>query len=144
MGPRCHRRSHRSRGRSEGAEVRVGKQVVVAAVATAVVLTLNGCGTEGPGVAAKVGDQTVSVAEVNRLTDGYCKALKPQIVAAGQVVPMHLVRSFVVGSLALRAAAEQFAADNDIDVPDGYTERVKAVEAQADGLGEAHRDDFVE
>ncbi len=122
----------------------VPKQVVAAAVVALAALTLSGCGTPGPGVAAKVGDKTVSVADVDRLTEGYCRALKPQIVAAGQVVPMHLVRSFVVGNLTLRAAAEQFAADNDIDVPDGYIDRVKALESQADGLGEAHRADFVE
>ena len=54
-------------------------------------LTLSGCGTAGPGVAAKVGDQTVTSADVNRLSEGYCRAFEPQISAQGQAVPMRLI-----------------------------------------------------
>ena len=120
------------------------KRQVLAGVAAVAALTLTGCGSAGPGVAAKVGDQTVTVANVDRLTDGYCKALEEQITAQGQVVPMRLVRTFVAGTLTLQAAAEQFAAENDITEPDGYRDRVKGIETQAQGLPEAHRDDFVE
>ncbi len=107
-------------------------------------LTLSGCGNAGPGVAAKVGDQTVTVSDVDRLTEGYCRALEPQITAQGQVVPMRLVRTFVAGSLTLQAAAEQLADENDITQPDGYADQVKQVETQSEGLPAAHRDDFVE
>ncbi len=116
----------------------------LAGVAVVAALTLSGCGTGGPGVAAKVGDDTVTTADVNRLTIGYCRALEPQIVAQGQVVPMRLVRSFVVGSLTLEAAAEQLAAENDISQPQGYLDRLKELQTQAAGLPASHQDDFIE
>jgi peptidyl-prolyl cis-trans isomerase SurA len=116
----------------------------LAGVAVVAALTLSGCGNAGPGVAAKVGDQTVTASDVDRLTEGYCRALEQQIEAQGQVVPMRLVRTFVAGSLTLRAAAEQLADENDISRPDGYADQVKQVETQSEGLPAAHRDDFVE
>ena len=119
-----------------------GRNLAIVAVLAA--LTLSGCGEAGPGVAAKVGDETVTVSDVDRLTDGYCKALEPQITAQGQVVPMRLVRTFVAGSLTLHAAAQQLADATGITQPDGYTDEVKRVETQAEGLPAAHRDEFVE
>ena len=116
----------------------------LAGVAAVAALTLSGCGNAGPGVAAKVGDETVTVSDVDRLTEGYCKALEEQITAQGQVVPMRLVRTFVAGSLTLQAAAEQLADENDITQPEGYPDQVKQVETQAETLPAAHRDDFVE
>jgi peptidyl-prolyl cis-trans isomerase SurA len=121
---------------------RSGRHLALVAVVAA--LTLSGCGNAGPGVAAKVGDETVTVSDVDRLTEGYCKALEEQITAQGQVVPMRLVRTFVAGSLTLQAAAEQLADENDITQPEGYPDQVKQVEAQAETLPAAHRDDFVE
>ena len=120
------------------------RQVLAGGCAVLAALTLSGCGDAGPGVAAKVGDETVTVADVDRLTDGYCKALEPQISAQGQVVPMRLVRTFVAGSLTLQAAAEQLADASGITRPDGYADQLKQVETQAEGLPAAHRDDFVE
>jgi hypothetical protein len=123
--------------------VRVPKLGAAAVVAVAA-LVLSGCGVEGPGVAAKVGDETVTTADVNRLTDGYCRALEPQITSQGQVVPMRLVRSFVAGSLAMEAAAKQLAAENGITTPDGYLDRLKELDTQAEGLPAKYRDDFIE
>jgi len=120
------------------------RQFLAGGCAVLTALTLSGCGEAGPGVAAKVGDETVTVSDVDRLTDGYCKALEPQITAQGQVVPMRLVRTFVAGSLTLQAAAEQLADANGITQPDGYADQLKQVETQAEGLPAAHRDDFVE
>ena len=116
----------------------------LAGVAVVAALTLSGCGNAGPGVAAKVGDQTVTVSDVDRLTEGYCRALEPQITAQGQVVPMRLVRTFVAGSLTLQAAAEQLADEQGITQPVGYADQLKQVETQSDGLPAAHRDEFVE
>lgn len=116
----------------------------LAGAAVVAALTLTGCGNGGPGVAAKVGDDTVTTTDVNRLTVGYCRALEPQIVSQGQVVPMRLVRSFVVGSLTLEAAAQQLAAQNGITQPEGYLDRLKELKSQAAGLPASHQDDFIE
>src|SRR5215218_2593197 len=113
MGARCHRRGDRS---EQGVLSMAGRpsRRYLAGVTVVAALTLSGCGSAGPGVAAKVGEQTVTTSDVDRLTEGYCRALEPQISSQGQVVPMRLVRSFVAGSLTLEAAAQQLAEQNDI------------------------------
>jgi peptidyl-prolyl cis-trans isomerase SurA len=120
------------------------RQVLAGVVAAVAALTLGGCGTAGPGVAARVGDRTVTTSDVDRLTEGYCRALEQQIKSQGQVVPMRLVRAFVAGSLTLESAAKQLAAQNGITEPDGYLDEVKTNETQAEQLPAAHRDDYVE
>jgi hypothetical protein len=57
---------------------------------------------------------------------------------------MRLVRSFVVGSLTLEAAAQQLAAQNGITQPEGYLDRLKELKSQAAGLPASHQDDFIE
>src|SRR3954451_5136147 len=146
MGPRCDRRGDRparppdGRARStEGEVVRFPQQAVAALVAAAAALTLSGCGQASPGVASKVGDQTVSTSDVNRLTSGYCAAFADQFKAQGQIYPLRYVRAYVAGQMTLKAAAEQLAADNGVTEPAGYTDSVKQLEQQLAGLPESDR-----
>lgn len=77
---------------------------------------LTGCGAVpsfNPGVAARVADDTVSLSEVDDVTASYCAAVETQL-EAGQSVPNSVVSTQVAGSLALRNAAEQFAADEGL------------------------------
>jgi peptidyl-prolyl cis-trans isomerase SurA len=120
------------------------RQVVAGVVAAVAALTLSGCGAAGPGVAAKVGDRTVTTSDVDRLTEGYCRALEEQIRSQGQVVPLRLVRTYVAGSLTLQAAAEQLAAQHGITEPAGYRDEVKTDESQSEQLPAAHRAEYVE
>jgi hypothetical protein len=123
--------------------VSVAKQAVAAVVAGVAALTLSGCGAASPGVAAKVGDETISVADVDRLTTGYCEAFEDQFKASGEVYPLRYVRGYVVGQLTLQAAAEQFAADNGVTLGADYTQEIKDLEAQAAAFPAAARDDLV-
>jgi hypothetical protein len=122
--------------------VSVAKQAVAAVVAAVAALTLSGCDAS-PGVAAKVGDQTISVADVDQLTTGYCAAFVDQFKASGEMYPLRYVRGYVVGQLTLQAAAEQFAADNGVTLGADYTQEIKDLEDQAAAFPAAVRDDLV-
>ena len=120
------------------------RRVFAAAVAAVAALSLSGCGASQPGAAAKVGDQTVTASDVNRLTDGYCAAFEPQFKADGTVLPMQVVRGYVAGTMTVNAAAQQLAASYGITEPEGYVEATKNLETQAAGLPAAHRDEVLE
>ena len=122
----------------------VPKQAVAALVAAVAALALSGCGITSPGVAAEVGDQTVSTSEVDRLTNGYCDALRPQLQSGGQIYPMRYLRGYVVGSLTIQAAAEQLADDYNVALGAGYQQALKDLESQYAGLPEGARDMVLE
>ncbi|MBB6627056.1 hypothetical protein H5V45_06945 [Nocardioides sp. KIGAM211] len=89
---------------------------------------LSGCGVAGtdfhPGVAARVGDATVSVDEVDSLTDSYCSAIEDQLTKAKNVVPLGYLRSGVVGQLTLVEAAKQLAAEYGVSTGAQYEQKV--------------------
>src|SRR6478735_8195647 len=109
MGEDGDRHGDRSRRSSRSRLVSVPKQAVAALVATVAALSLSGCGVASPGVASEVGNQTVSMSDVDRLTSGYCDALRPQLESGGQIYPIRYLRGYVVGNLTLEAAAKQLA-----------------------------------
>ncbi len=58
---------------------------------------LSACSSGGPqpGVAALVGDETIRVSEVNRLTDGFCEAARARLPGPRRRLPMNVVSSVV-------------------------------------------------
>jgi hypothetical protein len=119
--------------------VSVPKQAVAALVAAVLALALSGCGAAGGGTASQVGDQSVKVSDVDRLTTGYCKALEPQLEAAGQIYPLRYLRGYVVGNLTIKAAAEQFADDYSVTLPASYQQSLKDLETNLETLPAAAR-----
>jgi peptidyl-prolyl cis-trans isomerase SurA len=101
-------------------------QVVVASFLLAGSLT--GCGVAGtsfqPGVAARVGNDTVSVREVDSLASNYCSSIEKQLGANNQVVPQRYLRSGIVGQLALVSAARQLATQYGVEPGADYTRKV--------------------
>lgn len=97
-------------------------------VATVLLSTglLSGCGVSGvnPGVAARVGDDTVSVRTVDDLSAAYCSAITDQLAQAKQSVPQRYLRSGIAGQLALLAAARQFAAERGVEAGKAYETKV--------------------
>lgn len=94
----------------------------LAGLAVVSMVVLSGCGSTpdlNPGVAARVGDDTVSVQHVADVAAGYCAAAEPQL--QGQVLPNHYLNSQVAGSIALRSAADQMMAEHDVTIDDSYT-----------------------
>ncbi|GAB3200530.1 hypothetical protein GCM10027062_20410 [Nocardioides hungaricus] len=115
------------------------RSLVGLALASTVLLT--GCSATGGasgwnlGVAARVGDQTISLAEVQDTASTYCSAIETQL-QEGQVVANSVVASQVAGSLALRAAAEQYAALEGAEPDAAYDDQASSLEQAIAGLSD--------
>lgn len=109
------------------------KRALVAAVPC--LLVLSGCGVAGtefnPGVAARVGDETVSTNAVDELTTDYCHAIKGQL--AGRV-PLSSYRVGIAALLGWKEAATQLAEGYDIKPGKDYEAQVVSFQKQADDL----------
>jgi hypothetical protein len=103
-------------------------------------LLLTGCGSASPGIAAKVGDQELTVRHVDAVTANYCTAL-------GELesqVPMSYVRQFVVQLLAVRSQAEQIADDYGVEAGETYLNDVAQRQGTAATKPEEVRQDYVD
>jgi hypothetical protein len=123
------------------------KRVLVAAVPC--LLVLSGCGVAGtsfnPGVAARVGDETVSTNEVDELTDRYCSAVEEQIEAGGQKFPLAGFKTGIAVQLALRSAAEQIADAYGVSPSSEYQAQLAQIKQQAAEFeAGAERDAYIE
>jgi hypothetical protein len=114
----------------------------------AVAALLSGCGVAGtsfhPGVAAQVGDQTISVARVDAVASSYCSAIGPQLSSQKQVVPRHYLRDGIAGRLTLVAAAHQLAADYGVDAGTQYHQKVAELQGAVDSLPEDQQQAVIE
>lgn len=115
-------------------------------VAIAATVLLTGCNEVPaftPGVAARVGDDTISVSAVDDMTAAYCQAAETQL-QDDQALPQHYLRGQVAGSLALRAAADQFAAEHGVTADPSYDTAVKQAEQSLADLSEAQRQAIIQ
>jgi peptidyl-prolyl cis-trans isomerase SurA len=107
-------------------QVRRPVQVAVASLLLAG--GLSGCGVAGtsfqPGVAARVGDDNITVRQVDSLASGYCSSIEKQLGANNQVVPGRYLRGGIVGQLVLVSAARQLAAQYGVQPGADYTRKV--------------------
>lgn len=99
-----------------------------AVVASAAIL-LSGCDIH-PGVAAQVGDESISMNTVDDTADAYCRAIEKQLVGNSQVVPQSYFRGGVAGTLALRSVAEQLAAAYHVEPGKVYDKKVSDLQQQ--------------
>ena len=110
----------------------------LAGVAAVSALLLSGCGVAGtsfhPGVAAQVGDETISVTKVDSVASNYCSAIEPQLSSQKQVVPRRYLRDGIAGRLTLLAAAHQLAADYGVDAGTQYAQKVAELQGAVDSL----------
>lgn len=114
------------------------------ALATSVLLTgCNSVPAFNPGVAAQVGDDTISMSTVDDMTAAYCQAAETQL-QEDQALPQHYLRGQVAGSLALRAAADQFAAEQGVTADPSYDAAVKQAEQSLADLSEAQRQAIIQ
>lgn len=111
-------------------------------------LALTGCGVAGtdfrPGVAAEVGEETVTTDQVDQVVTDYCSAIEEILLERGSVVPMGVFRSGVAGQLALVSAAEQMADDYGVEPSDDYDRAVAGIEDQIQAFTEAEQEAVVE
>jgi peptidyl-prolyl cis-trans isomerase SurA len=116
----------------------------LAGTLAAAVALLTGCGSLSPGTAVTVGDETITVDQVDDYTADYCEAIERQLEGEGQVVPNRYFRSGVAGQLALRSAAEQLADEYGVEAGSGYDQRVAELEQSVAMVDEDLREAVVE
>ena len=104
-------------------------------------LLLTGCGSAAPGVAAKVGDETISNRTVDTATEHYCTSVEDQLESP---VPMSFVRQYVVQLLTLRAQVDQVAEEYGVTAGSTYENDVAQRQGTAATLPEEVREDYVE
>jgi hypothetical protein len=109
----------------------------LAGLGLASTVLLTGCGASGwnPGVAVRVADESISLSEVQDTTTSYCSAVETQL-EEGTAVANSVVGSQVAGSLALRAAAEQWAASVGVEPAEDYDTAAESLDAALTGLSE--------
>jgi len=111
---------------------------VVAAVVPCLLL-LSGCGIAGtqfhPGVAARVGDETITNDRVDELTTNYCSAIEKQVTAGGQSLPLTGLKTAITAQLAIQTAAEQIADQYGVEPGTDYKSQLVQFKQQADSAG---------
>lgn len=122
------------------------KRVVVTAVPC--LLLLSGCGVAGtefhPGVAAEVGDRTVSTDRVDELTSAYCGAVEEQITAGGQSIPLAGFRTGIAAQLAMESAVDQLAQEYGVEPSDDYRAQLNQITTSAADFSGEEKDAYID
>ena len=111
----------------------------VAAAALLGLGVLSGCGVGpevlAPGTAAQVGQERITVEEVDAATDDFC-TMVGQLVESGngEAVPGGVARQDMVSALSLRSLGDQLSAEFGVDVS---TNAAAAADAQEQQLSQA-------
>lgn len=114
-------------------------------------MLLAGCGVAGtqfrPGIAAEVGDQTITTRHVDQLTDDSCHALEKlnqNSGGGGSAAPMRVITSQVAGALIKKAEAEQLADQYDVTPSADYKTNLNQAAAQVTGVSADQKDAILE
>jgi hypothetical protein len=94
-------------------------------------------------VAATVGDETISAAQVNAATEHMCTALGEQFTSTGTVVPLGNIRQGVVQLLTLHSQTEQIADEYGVTATANYERDVAERTRTAAGFPADVREDYV-
>ncbi|WP_203338682.1 hypothetical protein [Nocardioides limicola] len=108
------------------------------------VVLLAGCGGLNPGVAVKVGDDRVLLADVDRLATALCELQEEQMQAQGAQAPMAYVRAEAMFRYFLKIASAQYAADHGLSVEPSYDASLLGARADLERLPEELRDVYAE
>lgn len=120
---------------------RLRSLVLVAAAST---MLLSGCAGAHPGVAAQVGDTTITMQTIDDDAATFCTAVRPQL-GTGQTptaVSMGFIRTIVLQNALTQATAEQMAAEFGITPGPDYATALRSAELQASALPEEDRPTF--
>lgn len=120
--------------------VGLGTKLGAAKIGAAVLggsLLLSGCAGAQPGVAVRVGDETISVSKVNQLTEDYCEAYRPQLKAGDQQFPLAGINVTIVQLLAVREMTEQLADDFGVEPSDDYRSALAELTKATEGVAES-------
>ena len=127
--------------RSPRSRLARSRWVRAGAVAGAVAL-LAGCGSARPGVAAQVGDQTITIAQVDDASITFCEALAEN--NPGNVLTMGFARSLMLTGMVNRAIGDQIAAEYSVGPGAAFEQQIAAFEAQLASLPDDQREVVVD
>ncbi len=126
----------------------VRARVSLLASLAVLVSVLSGCGLAGtsfrPGIAAAVGDRTLTVRDADETTKHYCEAIEEDLSQQGQRIPMRFLASEVVAKLAVVLAVDQLAEEYGVEPSAQYRSELSTLRAQASSAEEEAADAFVE
>lgn len=123
----------KTRGRTRGALV-----VGVAALA------LSGCAGIHPGVAAQVGEESITMAEVDQIAVDFCEAVTPQLEQQAETLPNSYFRNGIAGTLALRSVADQVAEDYGVAADSAaYNDQLAQIRRSVEALPEDLRESVI-
>lgn len=121
---------------------RPGAVSALAAVAAAALL--SGCGGAQPGVAVKVGDESISSNRIDDLAAEYCTAVEEQLQGNAQRVPQRYFRAGIASSLAMRTVAEQLAEEYSVEAGRTYDQQVSQLQQSVAVLDEDVQEAVIE
>lgn len=111
---------------------RVVRSVVAAGAG---VVLLAGCtGGVGPGEAVRVGDESVSRAQVDRAVEGLCLANADQYEAQGMQVAHSQTRQRVANTFAMRVVGQELAQEYGVEPGPEYNAARSQVTSELDSL----------
>ncbi len=117
--------------------------MTVATVALSGVL-LSGCGNLAPGVGVQVGDQELSLRDLDTATANLCAAREDQSAGQAQATPMAEVRDIVTQSLTLRSWALQVGEEQGVKPGKTYLSERAQTERVAVNLPKDTRDTYLD
>lgn len=107
-------------------------------------LMLSGCGSATPGVAVQVGDEKLSIREVDAAASEMCTALGDQFEAQNTVLPMSFVRQGTLQLMTLRAQALQIADEYGVEPGSSYLNAVAQSRRTAASMPTEVQDTYVD
>lgn len=119
-------------------------RLVTAATTVAAGLLLSSCAGASPGVAAKVGDDELTVREVDAAAGRMCTALGDQFAAQSTVLPMSFVRQGTLQLMILRAQALAVADQYGLEPGSSYNNDVAQRQRTASTMPDDVQDTYVE
>jgi peptidyl-prolyl cis-trans isomerase SurA len=116
------------------------------------VVLLAGCGVAGtefhPGIAAEVGDQTITTRHLDEVTANYCAGFetlsKADPQSSDEPVPLRFVTNQFATLLVEDAAAEQLADQYDVEPGSASKSALASFEPQLETLSDEQKDAFQE
>ena len=99
-------------------------------------LLLSGCGGARPGVAASVGDDDISLSEVDQDAALVCQALEPTLESP---VPMSAARAAILETLVQRTIGDQIAEEYGVEPSQSYRAGVSEQQASLEAVPEETR-----
>jgi len=111
----------------------LGRLAALASAMTLAATVLSSCGSASPGVAAQVGDDTITTSQVDELAADVCtlqKALPKGGPNEQQPTSGLVARDGALQSLILRSIGEQMAADHGVSADSDYEAQVHQTRLQ--------------